>query len=89
MDYLGVHLNEKGDTTKELNSRIQTCFANLKKLDLFWLHANCPIRQKLLVDNATMKAKVLYGLETTQLTPTNLTALDRFQLKGLRKRFYL
>ena len=87
MDYLGVHLNEKGDTTLELNNRIKDCMISLKKLDLFWLHAECSVALKIQVYDAVIKAKLLYGLETTQLTGTSMDALDIFQLKGLIKMF--
>ena len=57
----------------------------MEKLDLFWRHSNCPLRFKLTAMDAVLKSKLLYGLETAQLNPSDIQKLDTFQLKGLRK----
>jgi hypothetical protein len=56
-----------------------------KKLDLFWGHSDCSVRQKLLVHDAVIRSKLMYGLESLQLNESALKRLDTFQLKGLRK----
>ena len=40
--YLGCHINEQSDYRKELGKRISIAMITLKKLDIFWLHSNCP-----------------------------------------------
>ena len=57
----------------------------MKKMDLFWLHANCPAKFKMLVLDAVIRSKVLYGLESAHLYDADLRNLETFQLKGLRK----
>ena len=59
--------------------------ATFKKLDLFWAHSNCSKQFKLLVQDAIIRSKLLYGLESEQLKSENMHKLDVFQLKGLRK----
>ena len=61
----------------------------MKKLDLFWLHSDCPAKFKLLVHDAVVRSKLLYGLDTAMLTPSLLKKLDTFQLKGLRKILHM
>ncbi len=67
--HLGIQLNNRSDSGAEVQARIATCMSILKKLDLFWLHAQCSVARKTQVYDAVIKAKLLYGLETTQLTP--------------------
>ena len=43
------------------------------------------MKKKVQVFNAVVKSKLLYGLESMQLTQSSLRKLDVFQLKGLRK----
>ena len=83
--YLGCHLNKHCDTQKEVKSRIARCMTTLKKIDLFWRHCDCPLKFKLLVQDAVIRSKVLYGLEPPQLTEGTLNKLDAFQLNGLRR----
>ncbi len=59
--------------------------ATLKKLDLFWLHSNCPARVKIITLDAVIRAKLLYGMESAQLGETELKRLDQIHLKAMRK----
>ena len=59
--------------------------AILKKLDIFWIKTHCSKKWKLLVFNAVITSKVLYGLETLEPTEAAGRLLNTFQLKGLRK----
>ena len=83
--YLGCTLNLKADTQREIKSRIGICMGIMRKLDLFWLHARCPIKWKVLVFDAVIRSKLLYGVETAMLTDGALRKINVFQLKGLRK----
>ena len=58
------------DMHAELNKRIFQTARTWKRLDLFWLHSTCSTEQKLQVYNAVITSKLLYGLETAQLTPS-------------------
>ena len=83
--YLGCVLNMRADTSSEVKARISTCMAIMHKMDLFWRKAECPIRWKVLVFDAVIRSKLLYGLETAMLTDSAQRKLNVFQLKGLRK----
>ena len=58
---------------------------NPQKLDLYWSKANPNVKQKILVYDAVIRAKLLHGLESTAMNKTVKHSLDVFQLKGLRK----
>jgi hypothetical protein len=83
--YLGCHLNREGDHLKEVKQRISSCTTTLKQLDTFWRHSDCPTRQKITVQDAVIRTKLLYGLESAELKQAELDKIDVFQLKGLRK----
>eukprot|EP00975_Prorocentrum_lima_P036459 7669790-Prorocentrum_lima.AAC.1 len=53
------------------------------------MHSNCPLRFKMHAWDAIVKAKVLDGLESLQLTAAQRDKLDVFHLKGLRKILHL
>ena len=57
----------------------------LTKLDLFWLHSDCPTRVKIIALDAIIRAKLLYGLESAQLGEEALKKLDISNLKTMRK----
>eukprot|EP00975_Prorocentrum_lima_P039599 8320710-Prorocentrum_lima.AAC.1 len=55
-----------------------------KRLDLFWLRAASSFNKfKLLVWNAVIKSKLMYGLESMQLNKEHRDSLRTFQLTGL------
>ena len=83
--YLGCTLNEKGDTTSELNKRISDCHRTWRRLELFWKHSDCTSKLKLQVWNAIIRSKVMYGMTSAQLNQGALDRLDAFQLKGIRQ----
>ena len=57
----------------------------MKKLDIFWLHANCSPRRKLIVADAVLRSKLMYGLDSLQLNKSTIKQLETFQLKIFRK----
>ena len=60
--------------------------AILKTLDIFWIKTHCSKKWKLLVFNAVITSKVLYGLETLEPTEAAGRLLNTFQLnKGFAK----
>ena len=54
-------------------------------MKLFWQKANTTIRWKLQVLNAIVRSKLLYGLERIQLTKADISRLNAFQNKALRR----
>ena len=83
--YLGASISNNHDPKHEIRRRISSTMPVLKKLDIFWLKTDCSKKWKLLVFNAVICSKLLYGLETLEPTETAGRLLDTFQLKGLRK----
>ena len=83
--YLGASITKIVDPKNEIRKRISATMAVLKKLDIFWLRANCNKKWKLLVYNSVIVSKLLYGLESLEPTDATGKLLNTFQLKGLRK----
>ena len=53
--------------------------------EAFWDKAHTSIELKLRVFNSIVISKLMYGLETIQLTQTELNKLDSFQMKCIRR----
>ena len=83
--YLGGILTRKLNIAAEITSRIASAMATWRSLDMFWKDVCCTLRNKLLVYNAVIRTKLLYGLETLELSTSQISRLEAFQLKGLRK----
>ena len=83
--YLGCILNKTNNTTIEVRGRIREAMGILKRMHQFWRHSNCNLRFKLTVIQAVLFSKILFGLESAELTPSAQSSLDVFHLKCLRK----
>ena len=83
--YLGCQLNERGDPGTEIIGRIKHCMTLLTKLHLFFKYGDCDPAKKILVWNAVIRSKLMYGLESTVMNKSVLNRLDSFQMKTLRK----
>ena len=59
--------------------------AVLTKLDICWRHCNVKTAFKVTTLDAVIRAKLLYGLDSAQRTPSQQRRIEVFQLKGLRK----
>ena len=75
---------EKASNKPYLNTRITDTLATITTLKYFWKSSAKP-SWKLLVFNAVVGAKILYGLESLQLTESDYRRLDAFQQGGLRR----
>ena len=85
--YLGCWLNNKGDPTRELKTRMAKTAAIWKKLQLLMLHANDTYAFKVHVYNAVVKAKLLYGLDSVEFNDQVKEKLDISHRRGLRQIF--
>ena len=65
--------------------RLVQCHTISKRLENFWKHSNTPKRLKLHVYDAVIRSKLLYGLDTANITQSLLKRMDAFQLRGLRQ----
>ena len=83
--YLGCQFNQYSNINQEIGKRIATCMTILKKLDIFWRHCEVTTAFKITVLDAVIRSKLLYGMDSAQLTPSNQRRIEVFQLKGLRK----
>ena len=83
--YLGCFLNNKTDPDRELNKRKADVYVTWKRLEEFWKNSNCDFRFKLIVYDAVIRAKLMYGLESLQLNKDKLESINAFQRKGLRQ----
>ena len=84
-EYLGVLLNTKAAIEEELYTRIRKAAVTWKKLKPYWRKSVATKRNNILIYNALIKSKVIYGLESAELKTSGLEKLSRFQLKGLRQ----
>ena len=56
----------------------------MKRLNIFWLHSNCPAKFKLIAADAVIRTKLLYGMESAQLGEAELKRINTVQLKIFR-----
>ena len=83
--YLGATLTDAIDNHREVMRRIGEATAVAKQLGLFWSKARTTIRWKLRVMESVVFNKLVYGLETIQLTRREQDQIDAFQLKMFRR----
>ena len=69
----------------EVESRISFSMITWKCMHVFFKNARCPTRWKLIVYNSVIRSKLLYGLETLELTKPLMSKLEAFQVRGLGK----
>ena len=53
--FLGCMINDKGNPRREVRKRVSECMCTLKKLDVFWIHTDNPIKTKIITFNAIIK----------------------------------
>lgn len=83
--YLGNELNNKEDITLEINNKLNEVRRTWFKLSTYWKAKDCNQKWQLIIYDAVIRSKLLYGLETVQLTETQEKKIDAFQMRGLRQ----
>ena len=83
--YLGNTLNRKTNAAQEVDKQIHQVNITMWKLNQYWKASEESKKGQLLIFDAVRKNKLLYGMETVQLTDALINNLDAFQMKGLRK----
>ena len=78
-------MNDKADPEREIVNRKKACMITLNELHLFFYNSDNTTQRKMLMFNAIIRAKLIYGLETIAMNPRVQNTLDTFQLKCLRK----
>jgi hypothetical protein len=84
-EYLGVLLNSKAAIEEKLEARLRKAAVTWRRLKPYWRGSNASRRKKILMWNALIKTRVIYGLESAELKTRGLEKLNTFQLKGLRQ----
>jgi len=82
--YLGSNMSKKHLTRREIEARISSALNTAKKLNIFFKKTKCSEAWKLQVYNAVIISRLLYGIESLELTDSLKTRLDAFQIRGLR-----
>ena len=83
--YLGATLTDTVDNRQELSQRIGAVVATARQLNPLWFQARTSKTWKIRVFESTLASKLLYGLESMQLTLSEQKLIDNFQMKMLRK----
>ena len=83
--YLGTLLTDSNNNKAEILNRLGDCIATANRMKLFWTKANTTVKWKIQVFNAIIRSKLLCGLECIQLTAAEISRLDAFQNKSLRR----
>ena len=82
--YLGATLTDTVDNRQELSHRIGAVVATARQLNPLWFQARSSKTWKIRVFESTLASKLLYGLESLQLTSNEQKLIDNFQMKMLR-----
>ena len=81
VEYLGAKVRDSVDNHREVLKRMGQASATASQLQLCWNKARTAIKWKRQVANS----KLLYGLETVQLTQSEQNRIDAFQMKMLKR----
>ena len=83
--YLGNEINREVNIRHEIFNKLQEVRRTWFKLYPYWKATNASKRWKLIVYDAIIRSKLLYGLETIHLTTAMAKKLNAFQMRGIRK----
>ena len=87
MTYLGSRLSSDGRIGTELGRRIGLALQDFRTLKKVWRHSSISYRRKLLIFDACVISKLIYGLFTAILNKAERRRLDGFQARCLRQIF--
>ena len=82
--YLGITLDERASNKPDLNARLTATMATVATPKNMWKSSAAP-KWEILVFNTVVGSKILYGLESLQMTAPDYRRLDAFQQRGLRR----
>ena len=77
--YLGNKLNNRASVKEEIKHQMQQVTITWKRLHVYWRATNASKKWQLLAYDAIVKSKLLYGLETAQVSRADLKKLMRFR----------
>jgi hypothetical protein len=82
--YVGAKLTKKHFTRTEVENRLSKALETVRKLRDFFKKSQCSNSWKIMIYNAVVVSKLVYGLESLELVDSLKTRLDAFQIRGLR-----
>ena len=85
MVYLGSILSADGRIQSELNRRIGSAGQAFNELERLWKHANVSVTRKLEIFESCVISRLMYGLQTCWLNEAELSRLDAYYCKCLRR----
>ena len=83
--YVAGISHRKSNQMVEINNNIKEAMITLKKMEVFWKEAPCSQKLKINVYYAVIVSKLVYGLESLQMTDKQMEKFDTFLYRGLRK----
>ena len=83
--YLGNEINNATHIKHEMFNKMQEVRKTWFKFLPYWEATNAKVKWQLLIFDAVVRSKLLYGLETIQLTGAMLKKIDAFQIRCLRR----
>ena len=83
--YLGNEINREVNIKHEVLNKMQEVRKIWFKMAPYWRASNANQKWQLIIFDAAIRSKLLYGLETVHLTNALLKKVDAFQLRCLRK----
>ena len=85
--YLGVFLDSFSNNRKNISYRVSQAMSASKLLCPLLAHRALPPSWKLTVYRSIIQSILLYAMESSQLTPPQLTKLNHVHYKSLRRIF--
>ena len=83
--YLGGVIDSRADPKKEVSKGLSGAWYVWERLKGFWRDGLLSKREKILIYDALVGSKLLYGLHTLPLKDDLLNKIDALHLKGLRR----
>ena len=83
--YLGNEINREANIWHKILNKMQEVRKTWFRLLPYWKATNASLKWQLLIFDAVIKSKIIYGLETVHLTQAMIKKIDAFQLRCLRK----
>lgn len=83
--YLGNEINKTVNIQFEIFNKMSEVRRTWYKLEPYWKASGASKKWKLIIYDAIIRSKLLYGLETIHLTQAMSRKLDAFQMRGLRR----
>ena len=87
--YLGAVFHRHLDVMSVLRQRLGQAQSTMKKLQLFWKAAKCPLAWKITIWNSVVRSQLFYALDTLELTLSQQAAIDAKFYQQLRRIMHI